>query len=163
MTDEMYIEEKVGKRNPFRVPEGYFEQFTAQMMEQIPDAEPADYTVNFITDDNDAAPGTVLKTAVPHAGELNVGDEATASDEEMHLFDVGSTRYIYTKSDTIALSDDPAANILNVYFHKALNYDWEVVGKYDMPTNVFSIENGTALEGDTLEVTYRQFYVKDGI
>lgn len=134
-----------------------------KMMEQIPDAEPADYTVNFITDDNDAAPGTVLKTAVPHAGELNVGDEATASDEEMHLFDVGGTRYIYTKSDTIALSDDPAANILNVYFHKALNYDWEVVGKYDKPTNVFSIENGTALEGDTLEVTYRQFYVKDGI
>lgn len=35
MKDEMYIEERVGKRNPFRVPEGYFEQFTAQMMEQI--------------------------------------------------------------------------------------------------------------------------------
>jgi hypothetical protein len=40
MTDEMYIEEKVGKRNPFRVPEGYFEQFTAQMMEQIPETAP---------------------------------------------------------------------------------------------------------------------------
>jgi hypothetical protein len=126
----------------------------------VPDAEPATYTVKFL-EDNTTAPE--LKTAVLHEEEMFVDDEAVANDEEMHLFDVGSTRYIYTKSDTIALSDDPAANILNVYFHKALNYDWEVVGKYDMPTNVFSIENGTALEGDTLEVTYRQFYVKDGI
>lgn len=126
----------------------------------VPDALPATYTVKFL-EDNTTAPE--LKTAVLHEEELFVDDEAVANDEEMHLFDVGSTRYIYTKSDTIALSDDPAANILNVYFHKALNYDWEVVGKYDMPTNVFSIENGTALEGDTLEVTYRQFYVKDGI
>ncbi len=37
MTDENYIEERVGKRNPFRVPEGYFEQLTAQVMEQIPE------------------------------------------------------------------------------------------------------------------------------
>jgi len=40
MTEEKYIEEKVGKRNPFRVPEEYFSQFTAQMMERLPEREP---------------------------------------------------------------------------------------------------------------------------
>lgn len=37
MEEEKYIEEKVGKRNPFRVPEGYFEGFTAHLMEQLPE------------------------------------------------------------------------------------------------------------------------------
>lgn len=35
MEEEKYIEQKVGKRNPFRVPEGYFEDFHAQLMQQI--------------------------------------------------------------------------------------------------------------------------------
>ena len=35
MEEEKYIEQKVGKRNPFRVPEGYFENFNVQMMQQI--------------------------------------------------------------------------------------------------------------------------------
>ena len=37
MEEEKYIEERVGKRNPFRVPEGYFEGFTAQLIQQLPD------------------------------------------------------------------------------------------------------------------------------
>ena len=32
--------ENMRKENPFRVPDGYFESFTARMMEQIPDDEP---------------------------------------------------------------------------------------------------------------------------
>ena len=32
--------ENMRKENPFRVPDGYFEGFTARMMEQIPDDEP---------------------------------------------------------------------------------------------------------------------------
>ena len=37
MNEEMYIQEKVGKRNPFRVPEGYFEGLTDQIMQSLPD------------------------------------------------------------------------------------------------------------------------------
>ena len=37
MEEEMYIQEKVGKRNPFRVPEGYFENLTAQVMQSLPE------------------------------------------------------------------------------------------------------------------------------
>ena len=34
MEEQKYIEEKAGKRNPFRVPDGYFDNFAAQMMQQ---------------------------------------------------------------------------------------------------------------------------------
>ncbi len=37
MNEEMYIQEKVGKRNPFRVPEGYFDNLTAQVMSNLPE------------------------------------------------------------------------------------------------------------------------------
>ena len=37
MNEEMYIQEKVGKRNPFRVPEGYFESLTDQVMQSLPE------------------------------------------------------------------------------------------------------------------------------
>ena len=37
MEEERYIEERFGKRNPFRVPEGYFEDFSAQLMQQLPE------------------------------------------------------------------------------------------------------------------------------
>lgn len=34
--DELYLKQRVGNRNPFRVPEGYFEQLTEQVMQQLP-------------------------------------------------------------------------------------------------------------------------------
>ena len=37
MSDEKYIEERVGRRNPYQVPEGYFEAFTSQLMQQLPE------------------------------------------------------------------------------------------------------------------------------
>jgi len=37
MKEEKYIEDMVGKRNAFRVPDGYFDNFTAQMMLQLPE------------------------------------------------------------------------------------------------------------------------------
>ena len=37
MNEEMYIQEKVGKRNPFCVPEGYFDNLTAQVMQNLPE------------------------------------------------------------------------------------------------------------------------------
>ncbi len=35
--EEKYLERHVGKKNPFRVPAGYFENLTAQVMEQLPE------------------------------------------------------------------------------------------------------------------------------
>jgi len=37
MNEEKYIEERVGKRNPFLVPDGYFDSFTDRMMQQLPE------------------------------------------------------------------------------------------------------------------------------
>ena len=38
MNEEEYLKSKVGNRNPFTVPEGYFEQLTQQVMDRIPAA-----------------------------------------------------------------------------------------------------------------------------
>ncbi len=35
--EEMFIRENIGKRNCFKVPEGYFEQMKTQVMEQLPE------------------------------------------------------------------------------------------------------------------------------
>jgi 4-amino-4-deoxy-L-arabinose transferase-like glycosyltransferase len=40
MEEEKYISDKFGRRNPFTVPEGYFEQLTAQVMNQLPERRP---------------------------------------------------------------------------------------------------------------------------
>ena len=37
MKEEKYIEERVGKRNPFLVPDGYFDSFADQMMQRLPE------------------------------------------------------------------------------------------------------------------------------
>ncbi|MBR2235194.1 MAG: hypothetical protein IJ892_09085 [Prevotella sp.] len=36
MNEEEYLKSKVGNRNPFTVPEGYFEQLAQQVMDRIP-------------------------------------------------------------------------------------------------------------------------------
>ena len=43
--EEKHLRETVGTRNVFRVPEGYFEQFTAQVMEQLPEKQKARTTM----------------------------------------------------------------------------------------------------------------------
>lgn len=35
--EEKYIQEKLGQRNPFRVPEGYFDQLAEQVMARLPE------------------------------------------------------------------------------------------------------------------------------
>lgn len=37
--DERYIKERFGQENPFKVPDGYFEKFADQMMNQLPDKQ----------------------------------------------------------------------------------------------------------------------------
>ncbi|MBQ9232060.1 MAG: hypothetical protein IJ190_12930 [Prevotella sp.] len=39
MTEEKYLEERMTKQNPFRVPEGYFDSFADQVMAQLPERE----------------------------------------------------------------------------------------------------------------------------
>ena len=40
MNEEKYIEEQVGRRNPFTVPEGYFDTFADQLMASLPERQP---------------------------------------------------------------------------------------------------------------------------
>lgn len=45
--EERFIEENFGKKNPYRVPEGYFDHFTEQLLSQLPEqqaAEPVRYS-----------------------------------------------------------------------------------------------------------------------
>ncbi len=37
MNEEKYITEKFGQDNPFRVPDGYFDQLSAQVMSKLPE------------------------------------------------------------------------------------------------------------------------------
>ncbi len=37
MNEELYIKNRLGDRNPFRVPEGYFDSLTAEVMEKLPE------------------------------------------------------------------------------------------------------------------------------
>ena len=37
MNEEKYIEERVGKRNPFLVPDGYFDHLADQVMASLPE------------------------------------------------------------------------------------------------------------------------------
>ncbi len=39
MNEELYIKSRMGDKNPFRVPEGYFDNFTAGMMQMLPEQE----------------------------------------------------------------------------------------------------------------------------
>lgn len=39
--EEKYIEEKFGRRTPFKVPEGYFDSFASQLIQNLPEREPA--------------------------------------------------------------------------------------------------------------------------
>ena len=41
MNEEEYLRTRMGNKNPFSVPEGYFEQLTAQVMERLPEKKPA--------------------------------------------------------------------------------------------------------------------------
>ena len=41
MNEEKYIEERVGKRNPFLVPDGYFDHLADQVMASLPDQQAA--------------------------------------------------------------------------------------------------------------------------
>jgi hypothetical protein len=38
--EELYIDNKMGKKNPFTVPEGYFDQLTSRVMSQVPEEKP---------------------------------------------------------------------------------------------------------------------------
>lgn len=49
MTSEEKIKQMVGKREPFKVPEGYFEQLTLNIMEQIPEERPTTRPVVRVT------------------------------------------------------------------------------------------------------------------
>ncbi len=40
MNEEKYIQEKIGNRNPFVVPEGYFDTFAEQLMASLPESQP---------------------------------------------------------------------------------------------------------------------------
>lgn len=37
MNEEQYIKNRLGDRNPFRVPEGYFDSLAAEVMEKLPE------------------------------------------------------------------------------------------------------------------------------
>ena len=47
--EELYLKERVGQKNPFRTPEGYFDQFTANIMAQLPERDGQSVESNTVT------------------------------------------------------------------------------------------------------------------
>lgn len=45
MKEEEYLNSRMGRHNPFTVPEGYFEQLTAQVMDRLPEKKTAKVAV----------------------------------------------------------------------------------------------------------------------
>ena len=41
LNEETYIDEKFGKKNPYTVPDGYFEQLTERVMSRLPESSSA--------------------------------------------------------------------------------------------------------------------------
>ena len=39
MNEDLYIKSRMGDKNPFRVPEGYFDNFAADLMQKLPEKE----------------------------------------------------------------------------------------------------------------------------
>lgn len=39
INEEQYIHERLGRKNPFRVPEGYFDSLTAEVMSRLPEQD----------------------------------------------------------------------------------------------------------------------------
>ena len=39
MNEEQYLKTKIGNKNPFTVPDGYFEQLTTRIMSQLPESD----------------------------------------------------------------------------------------------------------------------------
>ena len=44
--EEKYLRERVGQKNHFRTPDGYFDQFATRMMAQLPEQQPVARTVS---------------------------------------------------------------------------------------------------------------------
>lgn len=45
MSDEDILRQQFGNKRPFRVPEGFFDNFAEQMMQQLPEAQTVEMTV----------------------------------------------------------------------------------------------------------------------
>ena len=48
VNEEEYLYSRMGKKNPFTVPEGYFEQLTAQILEKLPEKKPEKRRVTIV-------------------------------------------------------------------------------------------------------------------
>ena len=40
MNEELYIKSRIGNKNPFCVPDGYFDSLTAEVMQKLPEQQP---------------------------------------------------------------------------------------------------------------------------
>ena len=47
MNEEMYLKSRMGDKNPFRVPEGNFDSFTAEMMQKLPEQQERSRVIRF--------------------------------------------------------------------------------------------------------------------
>lgn len=93
-TEEQYIREQMGTSNPFRVPEGYFDSLTAQVMERLPEPSGRSRVVRMWRPWMSAAAGLLvaaISTAVyftslsPSADELHA--QAAVADTDTYMDD----------------------------------------------------------------------------
>ena len=48
IAEEKYLEDKYGKKQPFKVPNGYFDSFADNLMDKLPEQQPAASSSSFL-------------------------------------------------------------------------------------------------------------------
>ena len=81
MNEELYIKNRLGDRNPFRVPEGYFDSLTAEVMKNLPEQPKQSILVRFRPWRYSAAcPVAVVFTATLYLLTPDSSDQMMAAD-----------------------------------------------------------------------------------
>ena len=103
--------------------------------------------------------GAELKAAKNY--DADIDSKVTASAEDIRSFMVGTTKWVFTESDTITVVDEAVVtkNIVTAKFHEAQNVNYSVVAKSGKVEYV--LESGNQEEGEFM-MTYPQYVVVDG-
>ena len=103
--------------------------------------------------------GAELKAAKNY--DADIDSKVTASAEDIRSFMVGTTKWVFTESDTITVVDEAVVtkNIVTAKFHEAQNVNYSVVAKCGKVEYV--LESGNQEEGEFM-MTYPQYVVVDG-
>ena len=97
---------KVGTENPFKVPDGYFEQLTSEIMTKLPEKEKVDFTFKQPTLWDKVKPWCYMAAMFIGAALLiRVGSNSLSSGDKQTIENDQEMEYIYTMADNSMMDD----------------------------------------------------------